>query len=121
MKNYPAKDYSPKWDIPIREMTEEEWAEGESRCVHSSKETGYFGRSGEKHGMWGRRHTEESRRGMSENHIDVSGELNPMFGVKHSKESIQKMSENRKGKGRQPKSPETREKMRQAALRRWAQ
>ena len=48
-----------------------------------------------------------------------AGEKNPMYGKKHTPATIIKMSENRKGKGRQPKSPETREKMRQAALKRW--
>ena len=50
---------------------------------------------------------------------DQSGENNPMHGRSHSEESKRQMSENRKGKGRQPKSPETKEKMRLAALKRW--
>lgn len=44
---------------------------------------------------------------------------NGMYGKKHSEESIKQISTNRKGKGRQPKSTETKQKMREAALRRW--
>ena len=51
--------------------------------------------------------------------VDRAGEKNAMFGKKHSEESKKKMSLNSKGKNRQPKSEETKEKMRQAALRRW--
>jgi hypothetical protein len=51
--------------------------------------------------------------------FDRTGEKNGMFGKKHSEESKKKMSMNSKGKNRQPKSEETKEKMRQAALRRW--
>jgi hypothetical protein len=89
-----------------------------------------------------KRHTDDSRRKISESKkgikrpdlaemnrarkgerrtldIDRRGEKNSMFGKKHSEASIIKMSENRKGKGRQSKSPETKEKMRLAALKRW--
>lgn len=50
---------------------------------------------------------------------DLSGENNPMYDKKHSEESLKKMSLNSKGKGRQPKSPEHKEKIRQAAILRW--
>ena len=89
-----------------------------------------------------KRHTEHSRRKISESKVgkpnpsasisnklynrgggvkkgQFAGEKNPMHGKNHSEASIIVMSENRKGKGRQPKSPETREKMRLAALKRW--
>ena len=76
---------------------------------------------GKNHPMYGRTHTEESRKKISKNHHDVSGKNNPMFGKKHTKESRKAMSENKIGQNKGvPKSPETREKMRQAALRRWA-
>ncbi len=39
----------------------------------------------------GKKHTEESRRNMSENHYDVSGKNNPMYGKKHSEEALRKM------------------------------
>ena len=35
---------------------------------------------GEKNGMYGKSHTEESRKAMSENHADVTGEKNPNYG-----------------------------------------
>lgn len=59
---------------------------------------------GKKNSMYGRKHTEESKKKMrvkrseetkkkmSENHADFSGKNNPMYGKKHSKESIEKMS-----------------------------
>ena len=52
--------------------------------------------------------------------VDHSGEKNGMYGKKHSEESKKQMSLNSKGKGKGvPKSPETKEKMRQAAILRW--
>ena len=36
--------------------------------------------SGENHPLYGKKHSEESKRKMSENHPDVSGEKNPMYG-----------------------------------------
>ena len=47
------------------------------------------------------------------------GKKNPMYGKTHTDSTKQLMSENRKGKGKQPKSPEHREKIRLAALKRW--
>lgn len=44
----------------------------------------------------GTHHTEETRAKMSQNHCDISGERNPMFGKNHSIESRRKMSETRK-------------------------
>ena len=41
----------------------------------------------------------------------------PMLGKNHSNESLEKMSLNRKGKGTQPKSKETKDKMKQASLK----
>ena len=59
------------------------------------------------HPMYGKHHSEESKRKMSEankgkctykNHANVSGENNPMYGKQHSEESKQKISEAKKGK-----------------------
>ncbi len=83
-------------------------------------------RRGEKHPMFGKHHTEESRKKNSDSHIGVKlsdehkekisisckginfgkkngmfgkfGEENPFYGKKHTKESLLKISENRKGK-----------------------
>lgn len=87
-----------------------------------------WGRSGEKNGMFGRNHTEESRRKMSENstgkyagenswwygkHMsdeakrklrekalerDIRGERNPFYGKHHSEESKKKQAESMKGR-----------------------
>jgi NUMOD3 motif. len=67
---------------------------------------------GEMHPMYGKNHSEETKRKISENHHDVSGENNPMYGKKHSDESKEKMSNKLKGNGKGvPKSAETRRKM----------
>ena len=55
-----------------------------------------------------------------EGHDRSSGEKNGMFGKNHDEVSKEKMSANRKGKGTQPKSEETKAKMREAARLRWA-
>ena len=49
----------------------------------------------------------------------MQGSANPMFGRLHSEESKQAMKANRRGKGRQPKSPETRRLMSEARSRYW--
>lgn len=48
------------------------------------------------------------------------GSLNPMYNKNHTRKSIDLISKNRKGKGKQPKSIETRIKMSEAAKLRWA-
>ena len=49
----------------------------------------------------------------------MSGDLNPMHGKTHTKEAREKISSKQKGVKRGPQSPEHKEKLRQAALRRW--
>lgn len=63
---------------------------------------------GENNPMFGRKHSEETRKKLSENHHDVSkeknpmygkrGENNPRYGTKHSEETKHKISEGNKGK-----------------------
>lgn len=54
--------------------------------------------SGEKNGMYGKHHTEESKKKMSESHKGIAaGERNGMYGKHHTEESKKKMSENSKG------------------------
>lgn len=65
--------------------------------------------------MEGKRHTEETRQKMRDNHADVSGENNPMFGKTVSdetrcKQSIAKMGENNPSYGKAP-TAESRERM----------
>jgi phosphatidate phosphatase PAH1 len=64
-------------------------------------------RIGENNPMFGRKHSEESKRKNSES-TNVIGENNPMFGRKHSEESKRKNSESQKGK---KYSNETKRKM----------
>ena len=49
-------------------------------------------------GMCGFKHTEESKKKISENHFDISDRNNPMFGKRQTKETRQKISEAKKGK-----------------------
>lgn len=84
-------------------------------------------RIGENNGMYGRKHSIESkikmsnssknpseitRRKMSRNHADITGDKNPMYGKKHTDEAKRKMSK--------PKSDEARRNMSEAAKRRWS-
>lgn len=69
--------------------------------------------SGENNGMFGRRHTDESRKKIGNNHGSTSGENNGMFGKQHTDETKQKIS--RRGIGRKP-SHETRKNMSESKL-----
>lgn len=50
----------------------------------------------------GKKHSDETRKKMSENHADFSGENHPLYGKNHSDDSKRKMSEAKKGKGFKP-------------------
>jgi len=50
----------------------------------------------------------------------IKGELNPMWGKNHTEESKRKMSINRMGKGKQPKSEHTKKLMSEARKLYWA-
>jgi len=63
---------------------------------------------GEKHHMWGKTHSEETRKKMSES---LKGEKNPFWGKTHSEKSIKKISESKKGEKLPPRSAEFRKKM----------
>ena len=64
-------------------------------------------------------HSAKARANISKNHADVSGEKNPMFGKRHTEETRKRMSENRKGKNTEPKSAETKAKMSLARKKYW--
>lgn len=51
--------------------------------------------SGKGNPFYGKAHTKEARKKMSENHADVSKENNPFYGKEHTEESKQKMSESK--------------------------
>ena len=61
-------------------------------------------RVGDKNSFYGKRHTEESKQKMKDNHPDFKGEKHPMYGKHHTEESIQKM--------KKPKSEEHKQKLR---------
>ena len=71
-------------------LTSEEYEE--IRIMYSESVTG------ENNPMFGKTHSIETRRKISENHADVSGENNPNYGKSCSDETKQKLSELRKGK-----------------------
>lgn len=55
-------------------------------------------RHGENHPMWGKRHSDESKRKNSEsNRISCAGEKNGMFGKHHSAETRKKIGDNQRG------------------------
>jgi hypothetical protein len=55
-------------------------------------------RKGSKHPLWGKKHSDESKRKNSEsNKISCSGEKNGMFGKHHSEKTIEKIKENCSG------------------------
>lgn len=72
-------------------------------------------RHGDKHPMWGKHHTEESKRKNSEsNKIATAGEKNGMYGKHHSEETKRKIGDNQRGWHH---SEETRRKLSEAAKR----
>ena len=64
-------------------------------------------------------HDEKARANISKNHADVSGEKNPMFGKRHTEETRKRMSENRKGMNTRPKSTEHKRKIGLAMTKYW--
>ncbi len=55
--------------------------------------------TGQGNPFYGKKHTEESKRKISENRKGkLTGKEHPMYGKKHTEESLQKMSKNRQGK-----------------------
>ena len=70
---------------------------------------------GDKHPMWGKHHTEESKRKNSKsNKISTAGEKNGMYGKHHSEETKKKIGEKSRG---HIDSEETRRKKSEAAKR----
>lgn len=59
---------------------------------YTDKERKKFGRSGEKHHMFNKRHKVGTKQKMCDNHADFSGENNPMYNRKHSDATKEKMA-----------------------------
>ena len=91
------KDHDFYYDVPpclLKFVTP-----SEHRRLHNK------GRTGKKHPFYGKRHTEETRKKISESlkgennpMYGRTGENNPFFGKTHSKESRKKMSKALKGR-----------------------
>ena len=76
-------------------------------CVDSKKKMSES-KKGEKHPLWGKKHSEHTIKKISKNHTNFSGEDHPMFGKKHSEISRKRISNALKGKKH---SEETKKKM----------
>ena len=74
----------------------------------------FYGKYGKDNPNYGRHHTEEAKKKMSESHKNYRGENHPMYGKHHSEETKKKMSDIRKGENHTfygIKRPEHSEKM----------
>ena len=71
----------------MSEETKKKISEAKKKLYSSSKN----------HPMFGKHHSEESKKKMSLNHYDCSGENHYMFGKHHSEETKKKISETKKG------------------------
>lgn len=98
------------WGFEIDENGEEHFEYGkyvifvtkeEHTKIHSTSEETRKKRSdknsGILNGMYGKHHTDETKKKMSNNHYNCAGENNPMYGKQHSEDSRKKMSLHRTG------------------------
>lgn len=53
--------------------------------INRGKNNAMYGKCGEQNPCYGRKHTQEERQRMKNNHVDVSGINNPMYGLRGSK------------------------------------
>ena len=63
---------------------------------------------GKANSFYGKRHSNETKRKMSENHFNINGENNPMYGKSHTEETKQKMRKKMTGR---KATQETKEKL----------
>lgn len=68
-----------------------------SLWTEERREQASINNTGENNPMYGKYHSDEAKKKMSDNHYDCSCENNPMYGKHHSKESCEKMSMHRIG------------------------
>ena len=87
----------PKSRNQDRPLTPEEYEEARILFgkLHSGKNHPLFGHTGAAAPMYGKRHTEESKKKIKENHSDISGVNHPMYGKHHSEDTKKKIRENR--------------------------
>lgn len=78
MSHKTSREYQERYEV-----TPEEYEESKKSFVEMQRQ---------------QKASEETRRKISENHIDVSGENNPFYGKRHSEETRKKIGEARKGK-----------------------
>ena len=67
------------------------------KATEETKEKMREATKGENNPFYGKKHTEEARQKIKDNHADFSGENHPMYGKKQTEEARQKMSESHKG------------------------
>ncbi len=77
-----------------------------------------YAKMGEKNGMYGKKHSEETKKKISAKCSSISSENNPMYGKKHSEEAKKKMSAAQKGKKKPPFTEEHRRNLSLAWKRR---
>jgi hypothetical protein len=97
-----AKNISPETRAKMSKSRRGRIISSETRAKLS------YANRGEKNGMYGRKHTEETKKKISANRSSISGKNNPMYGKKHSDESKKKMSDVKKGKKKPPFTEEHR-------------
>ena len=85
--------------------------------INQSKRIDNYIHHGESNGMYGKKHSDESKERMRESKKGMyDGEDNPFYGKKHSDETKNKISEKNKGRLKGiPKSEEQKEKMRNSS------
>lgn len=64
--------------------------------------------SGEKNGFYGKKHSDETKQKMRDNHARLSGKDHPMYGHKHSDETKSEWSKKRRGKNLYGDNPKAR-------------
>ena len=103
INNYPF-DLCWKKHIEFQTPSKEQALELEAELMkwYDSVENGY-NISSYSGGAYKR--SDETRRKMSENHADLSGEKHPFYGKHHSEESKKKMSESKTGNHNSPTKP----------------
>lgn len=64
--------------------------------LHKGEKNNFYGvhMTGESNPFYGKKHTEETKQKMKDNHVDISGAKNPFYGRHHTEETKRKIREN---------------------------